>query len=71
MQTIHKQILTNENGEPVGVLIPYQEWLDIEKKLDASTEGKASAKNLQRYAGSIRLKKDPLKYQQQIRDEWD
>lgn len=70
MQTIHKKILTDENGEPVGVLISYQEWLSIEKKLGISSKNKASAKHLQRYAGTIRLKQDPLNYQQQIRDEW-
>ena len=70
MQEIHKQILSDENGEPVGVLIPYREWLTIEEKLGASSKDTASAKHLQRYAGIIRLTQDPLDYQRQIRDEW-
>ena len=27
MSTIHKQLVTDEEGRPVGVLIPYEEWL--------------------------------------------
>jgi hypothetical protein len=33
MSTIHKQLVTDEDGRPVGVLIPYEEWLHIEQQL--------------------------------------
>ena len=34
MSTIHKQLVTDEEGRPVGVLIPYEEWLRIEQQLE-------------------------------------
>ena len=34
MSTIHKQLVTDEEGRPVGVLIPYEEWLRIEQHED-------------------------------------
>ena len=70
MLTIHKQILTDEQGEPIGVHIPYREWLLIEKQLGLRSSDQAEAKNLQRHAGTIRLTQDPVQYQQQMRDEW-
>ena len=33
MSAIHKQLVTDEEGRPVGVLIPYEEWLRIEQQL--------------------------------------
>jgi hypothetical protein len=32
---IHKQLVTDEEGRPVGVLIPYDEWLRIEQQLNS------------------------------------
>ena len=69
MPAIHKQLLTDEDGQPVGVLIPYQDWLRIEQEL-IRLEDTSNAARLQRYAGVLRLKQDPLDYQRQCREEW-
>ena len=69
MSAIHKQLVTDEEGHPVGVLIPYEEWLRIEQQL-----GGAAAVNgieqIQRHEGVIRLSEDPVAYQRRLRDEW-
>jgi len=33
MTSIHKQILTDPDGKPVHVVIPYQQWKLIEQRL--------------------------------------
>jgi hypothetical protein len=69
MNVIHKQLVTDEHGQPVGVLIPYQEWLKIERELMGSAvpnEGRGIA----RYAGVIHLTEEPVAYQRRLRDEW-
>jgi hypothetical protein len=69
MSMIRKQLVTDEEGRPVGVLIPYEEWLRIERRL----EGVAPAigvEQLQRHEGIIHLAEDPVYYQRRLRDEW-
>lgn len=69
MSTIHKQLVTDEEGRPVGVLIPYEEWLRIEQQLGAAT-GANGTKQLQSHEGAIHLSEDPIAYQRRLRDEW-
>jgi hypothetical protein len=66
---IHKQLVTDENGQPTSVLIPYMEWLEIERRLSELVQV-SSAKNLQRHAGVLHLTEDPLEYQRRLRNEW-
>jgi hypothetical protein len=61
--------VTDEHGQPVGVLIPYQEWLDIERQL-GSPSAAAHGAGLERHSGMIRLTEDPVDYQRRLRDEW-
>jgi hypothetical protein len=69
MSMIHEQLVTDEEGRPVGVLIPYEEWLRIERQLSgaASTCG---VEQLRHHEGVIRLSEDPVAYQRRLRDEW-
>jgi hypothetical protein len=69
MSTIHKQLVTDEEGRPVGVLIPYEEWLRIEQQLGnaVAVEG---GEPLRRHEGMIHLSEDPVAYQRRLRDEW-
>ena len=67
MQTIHPKIVTNVKKRPVAVQIDYADWLKIQKILQ-KTKLKTET-NLVKYAGSIELSEDPLKYQKSIRDE--
>ncbi|HRC45016.1 MAG TPA: hypothetical protein PLT27_13265 [Nitrospira sp.] len=69
MDTIHKQLVTDEQGRPVSVLIPYLEWLKIEQQLHAPSPA-SKAQPLQHHAGMIQLSEDPLTYQRRLRDEW-
>ena len=67
MSTIHKQLVTNEEGRPVGLLIPYEEWLRIEQQLwDAAAAN--GIEQLRRHEGVIRLSEDPVAYQRRLRD---
>ena len=69
MSTIHKQLVTDEEGRPVGVLIPYEEWLRIEQQLGGAAAGN-DIEQLRRHEGMIRLSEDPVAYQRRLRDEW-
>lgn len=67
MSTIHKQLVTDEEGRPVGLLIPYEEWLRIEQQLwDAAAAN--GIEQLRRHEGVIRLSEDPVAYQRRLRD---
>jgi hypothetical protein len=54
---------------PVAVLIDYEDWQAIEKILEIYQQQNAIP-SLTSFAGVIQLSIDPLKYQQQIREEW-
>jgi len=69
MQPIKKQIVTDESMRPVAVLIDYEDWQAIEKILEIYQQQNAIP-SLASFAGVIQLSIDPLKYQQQIREEW-
>ena len=69
MSTIHKQLVTDEEGRPIGVLIPCEEWLRIEQQLGVAA-GANGTEQLRRHEGVIRLSEDPVVYQRRLRDEW-
>jgi len=64
-----KKIVTDEAMHPVAVLIDFQDWLEIEKILEAY-KSEQEEFNLNKYIGAIKLTQDPLEYQQQIRNDW-
>lgn len=76
MPPLTKHILTDEQQRPIAVQIPYEQWLEVEKKLGepASKESAAfpseAEKVLRRTAGTWKLG-DGLDYQRRIRAEWD
>jgi hypothetical protein len=65
---IHKQLVTDEEGRPVGVLIPYEEWLRIEQQLGNATAA-IGIERLRCHEGMIHLSEDPVAYQRRLRDE--
>lgn len=69
MSPLHKQLVTDEQGRPVGVLIPYEEWLRIEQQLGVAA-GINGGTQLQRHEGVVHLAEDPVAYQRRLRDEW-
>ena len=68
MPSIHPRLVTDEKMHPIAVQIDYADWLEIQKILPR-TKSKNKT-NLEKYAGSIKLKEDSLKYQKRIRKEW-
>ena len=69
MPSIHKQVMTDDHGRPVSVVIPYAEWLEIERLLEPQRSG-AEGDTLREHAGVIHLHQDPVAYERQVRDEW-
>ena len=70
MLNVKKQIVTDEAMRPVAVLIDYKDWQKIEKLLENSEWSGKEEFDIAKYAGAIKLGKDPLEYQQEIRGEW-
>jgi hypothetical protein len=62
--------IVNEQGKRIKAIVP----LNLMSKVLTGKKSKSknlSRKKLKKYAGSIKLKKDPLKYQKDIRSEWE
>ena len=68
MRAISKKLLMDEKSRPVGVLIDYDDWLEIERSL--SLRAARGNVDLQSLSGSIELTEDPLDYQNRLRAEW-
>ncbi len=66
---ISKKILTDENHNPIAVLIDYQDWLVIEKQLDLGGSDRNAKINA--LAGSIKFPIDAMEFQHMVRDEWE
>ena len=70
--TLHiseKKIVTDESMRPVAVQIPYQDWLEIERRLGiAPAEGRT--RDLSRFEGLLELTEDPAVFQERLRGEW-
>lgn len=71
MIVVHKKIVTDEYHQPVEVVIPYAEWLEIERLLQL--ERPTRRVDLSKYAGALTMEitEDPVEYQRRIRAEWD
>lgn len=66
--SIHKQIMTDDNGQPVSVVIPYHEWLERERAVLNQSQG-TDGNKLQPFTGVIHLSSNQVVYQRQLRDE--
>lgn len=69
MNVIRKRIVSDEANNPVAVLIPYEDWLEIERLLDAMGPSQ-KGNDLSRHGGTIKLTEDPLAYHSRSRSEW-
>lgn len=69
---VRKTIITDsKSGAPVAVQVPYEDWLDLERRLKlAEPEPEPPVTDLTRYQGALRLNEDPLAFQRRNRDEW-
>lgn len=66
---IPKRYLTDENHNPVAVVIDYAEWLRIEKQLGESSDERS--RKLASLAGSMNFPMDGMEFQKMMRSEWD
>lgn len=66
---IRKKIVVDENNKPLEIIIDYRDWEKIERLISTPVH-EATAGDLGRYNGVLKLRKDPLVYQKRIRDEW-
>lgn len=69
IEITHKKIVLDENNKPLEVIISYSEWEKIEKIISGVTR-RMTKENLNKYAGILNLKEDPLDYQKRLRSEW-
>jgi len=69
MSAIPKHLVTDEHLRPIAVQIPYNEWLEIERRLNGNQSSRPPT-DLSRHAGKLDWPLDGLDYQQQIRSEW-
>ncbi|MBA2775342.1 MAG: hypothetical protein H0U31_01275 [Chloroflexia bacterium] len=70
MIAIRKKIVTDEDHNPVEVVINYDDWLEIERLLGLQP-GKKLLTDLSAFRGVITMTEDALEYQRRIRAEWD
>ena len=64
------EYIVNERGERVKAIVPI-DFLIRRLKSKKPASKKLTKEKLKRYAGSIKLSTDPLKYQKKIRSEWN
>ena len=66
----HIEYIVNEKGERIKAIVP----LDLLEKVLPKKKSKSkilTREKIKKYSGSIKLKIDPLKYQKEIRSEWN
>jgi len=66
---VSKKIVTDESMRPIAVQIPYQEWLEIERRLKIEPSEEKLI-NLAEHEGLLALTEDPIAFQERIRGEW-
>ncbi len=70
MGELHKNLVTDDHNRPVAVQIDYAEWVALEEHLaDLASSGPHVA-DIDRHAGTLTLREDPLEYQTEVRREW-
>ena len=70
MNEIPKQIVTDENGRPVAVQIAYADWVRLEAWMAEGSIPPAKTRDLNKHAGVMSLRFDPMEFQRRARSEW-
>lgn len=70
MTYIKKHIVTDENGRPTAVQIPYDDWVRLEARLAEKGDPSEKVGDLSKHAGKIVLRLDPMEFQRRSRSEW-
>ncbi len=69
MSHIRESILYDDDGNPIGVVVPYERWLRAKA---AAKSGRTKAKRTFRAAelkGKLSWPADPVEFQRQVRQE--
>lgn len=67
MLAAHRQLILDESNQPMAVVIPYKEWLEVEKCLLFGNEHGVDLNDL---AGTLKAGEDALEIQRRLREEW-
>lgn len=71
MRPLHIQVVTDAGKKPTAVLIDYDDWITIQHKLSIETDyDLPQQQSINQHSGSIKLKQDPLNFQDRMRGEW-
>ena len=70
MDSIKKHIVTDENGQPIAVQVPYADWVRLEARLAEKGDPPLKTGDLSKHVGKISLRFDPMEFQQRARSEW-
>ncbi len=62
--------IVDAKGRPKEVIIPIHLWNKLSTSGKIENRKIMSKKKLSKYFGVLRLSVDPLKYQREIRNEW-
>ncbi|MBI5215991.1 MAG: hypothetical protein HY960_09565 [Ignavibacteriae bacterium] len=62
--------VVDAKGKPKEVIIPIDLWNKLATSINAEDKKMMSKKKLGNYFGVLKLSVDPLKYQKEIRNEW-
>ncbi|HNQ24559.1 MAG TPA: hypothetical protein PKK06_15865 [Phycisphaerae bacterium] len=70
MLNIRKHLVTDEANRPIAVQIDYEDWCRIEQVLGLDGGQKAPT-DLAEHLGKLDWPVDGLRYQQEVRGEWE
>ena len=65
MSHIQRSIIYDDKGRPIGVVLPYEEWVEGQKK-SISSKRMVRASDLK---GKLGWEVDPVEFQRQVREE--
>lgn len=61
MASIQRSVIYDDQGRPVGVVLPYEEWASQSKQGDTF--------KVSEIGGKLDWQVDPIEFQRQVRDE--
>ncbi|MBI5470722.1 MAG: hypothetical protein HY961_00110 [Ignavibacteriae bacterium] len=64
------EYIVDEHGKTSGVVLPLSLWEELKSTKAIPRRRKMTRKKLLGYVGTLKLRKDPLKFQREIRREW-
>lgn len=73
MSNYSTKVVTDENNKPVEVIIKYEDWQEITRKLGINQDADEIT-DISMFEGILKVKPgepDPLEFQKNIRKEWE